>query len=1094
MESNTLKTLALFMSCLIISIPFYISGVHAQGMGESITILSRSGQDDIEGFMGVDDNAKITVNARLSSELTDSQSIHAYLPLFAAPGYFSSCDPIPGASGYQYECYFESSDSPPMPGVYPSKVCLSGPGWCRPDCSSCADIPTPYLKTFDMYVDGEAPDVNSFDVNPKNTNGVSLTASYIVEDTLCAASVCRNKCAGLDKIEIIDLSSDAVLAEEDISTQPDDCRKSGTLEFSMSSVSNGVTSVCLKAYDALGHSTYASDNCVDVNKDDNAPVITIADIFDSNGRAPLRYVKEGGSNSMVLVNITSSDLFGIDSAKADLTDFGLGKRTLECTGDTGLFTCTDSFNLQLSDETTGTLSVEVNDSGGNSVSDTKSITIGLDTVAPKVDYLLTDHNYNATGYAGPGLNTVIAVINDTGGVGMGGSHATISIDSGSPEDATCTAAGDLWLCAIYNVTANDDLSVLVTASDDAGNEMSPYSGTIEYDDTPPLLNNVTLFNLADSTRFVFFTGDDMLVRASLTDDSSVMDDAGVFNVSGKFTGFASSAFKQAEDCYPKNESWICEWNLIDVLDGDVTASFNISDIVGNMNKSTNANPITDFYVGIINAQGEEEIMPWPPAPVSVYPQDTNETIDYWENELIAAYPSFVDSETTRVIGHDIWFRLKLNAKDPDNTNLLFSSFDPATCGADFDSYADSTGTFLVNPTPNSTEPWIKVAINKGIIEKSQLKFNCTMTLISLRNGNASMPEIENITLIVPVTQVEELGDSVEDEIDAVENGALIRIGDWIDSVAKVLDILDTLCSIIYAMNGLAGALHTAFAVTAPLEGTPWDGIARAFNQLSRWSGDFLEKSGWKKLMTYCGLLSCNFRECNPDADDPGSEKWYCKPYNAIIGNSAVAIVDWMPSLSQSMGSLASKDFISTIYPEELLKAREGATDLTEEQKKTAAIDAIHGNVKSSFLLSVVSLCVPGIIYNLKKARDIECNYLLCLKQQVAAGVPVYACTQMRSYQWCLFFWGEVFNIFPFAGLIKGMMSQFAGMFTDPGVLLGFMTTYLCNNGPQEVQAACRLSELAQSIQQILDIYQSIAENESLFDFSESTICQEALDA
>ncbi|MBU0536509.1 MAG: hypothetical protein KKE20_06070 [Nanoarchaeota archaeon] len=1106
MKSDTLRFLAIFMSCLIISIPFYVSIVNAQTLSEDILVTSVKGSNGVDNYRKSDnDFFELFATVRLVQAIPNPNAptmVSINYPGLGTASSFSKCVQPSGAGGFEYNCSYKSATGfmPYGPGIYPISVCLTGAGRCQSDCSSCPSTCAACKRDINLYVDGQAPTVNSFDVTPRNTSGKGLTATYDIEDKLCAYSACRNKCSGLSKIELIDQGSNRILKTQDVVTTINDCRRSGTVTFDMTSVSDGATAVCIKAYDALGLASFESNNCIRVNKDAKTPVITIADIFDKNGMAPLRFVKVGGTQVKFIANITTSSLFGIKKATVDLTGFNLGVLDLSCTGDSGIHTCTRSLNLQVTAATTANIKVDVNDSGGNSVSTTKSITIDLDSIAPNVVSLLTTHNYNDTGYLGMGMNEIIALVNETG-VGMAGSDVQIAVGTDAAKKASCTQAGNMWLCGIKNISASDDLYVTVTGADDAGNAMQTYTGTIEYDDIIPVLNNVTLLNSADYTKSYFFTGDDMVVRANIADNSAIKDDMGVFNVYGSFPGFASSLYTKPIDCFESDDSasaWICEWELADVLNGTVKASFSISDIVGNIDNSTIANPVTDFF--ILAQDGAGNWYTIPSGPVTIYPQNTSTDIDYWESSLAGVYPNFVDAETLRIIGHDVWFQMELTARDEENTRLLAVAFDPSTCSGDFDSFVDATGTFMVSPTRNYTKPWIKMSLQKNLVEKKQLKFNCTMTLISLRGGYASMPEIENITLVLPVESIGELGKQIENEIDEVENGPLIKIGNWIDTAAKLLQTAEFLCNIIYTLQGFAGATHLAAAAVAPLEGGPFDFVARALNGLS-WVGEKIEKVlGWQGLSLFCAFVSCSFGQCASSVKDgkvvdgPKADKWYCKPYNAIIGKASVWVGN--SGVGNAMGKLASQDFISGLYPEKLLQTREmtpADAKAAADKNAQAGINSVFGNPKNSLILSFLTLCIPGIIMNLKKARDIECQYLLCLKQQIPAGVPAFACTKMRSYQWCLFVWGEFFNIFPFTAFIKSFMSQITSILTDPGVIIGLLFNALCNYGPVSVQALCRLSDLAKSIQQILDLFEQMSNAEDMFKYDDSGICKDALE-
>ena len=64
------------------------------------------------------------------------------------------------------------------------------------------------------------------------------------------------------------------------------------------------------------------------------------------------------------------------------------------------------------------------------------------------------------------------------------------------------------------------------------------------------------------------------------------------------------------------------------------------------------------------------------------------------------------------------------------------------------------------------------------------------------------------------------------------------------------------------------------------------------------------------------------------------------------------------------------------------------------------------NVKDSLVWSVLSFCIPGIVYNLDKYRQILCMYAHCLETNAEHGETLMSeCEDMRSYQECKYLFG-----------------------------------------------------------------------------------------
>ena len=72
------------------------------------------------------------------------------------------------------------------------------------------------------------------------------------------------------------------------------------------------------------------------------------------------------------------------------------------------------------------------------------------------------------------------------------------------------------------------------------------------------------------------------------------------------------------------------------------------------------------------------------------------------------------------------------------------------------------------------------------------------------------------------------------------------------------------------------------------------------------------------------------------------------------------------------------------------------------------------------MLSTIFLCVPGVIYNLEKYRQIKCAYGLCLIQMASGGGPMEGCEKTYKVQLCLAVYGEVFNFIPYGRSMQSL--------------------------------------------------------------------------
>ena len=108
------------------------------------------------------------------------------------------------------------------------------------------------------------------------------------------------------------------------------------------------------------------------------------------------------------------------------------------------------------------------------------------------------------------------------------------------------------------------------------------------------------------------------------------------------------------------------------------------------------------------------------------------------------------------------------------------------------------------------------------------------------------------------------------------------------------------------------------------------------------------------------------------------------------------------------------------------------------------------------------------IYNLQKARIIECSYVNCLKN-TAYGTPLSMCVTQRDYAWCSYVYGEMFNLIPFASIISDIAEDIKLMLQQPAQMIGVGINILCELSCTGPQPACRTCLIAEGISLVLDL-------------------------
>ena len=176
--------------------------------------------------------------------------------------------------------------------------------------------------------------------------------------------------------------------------------------------------------------------------------------------------------------------------------------------------------------------------------------------------------------------------------------------------------------------------------------------------------------------------------------------------------------------------------------------------------------------------------------------------------------------------------------------------------------------------------------------------------------------------------------------------------------------------------------------------------------------------------------------------------------------------------------------------------------------------------QKSIVFATSCVCLPGILYNLQKLREIKCFKGVCLKYWVPAGlVEASDCYQQFAYYKCKEWVGQVGTViieFLASWLtdpIRGLMKKFEEAFNNPEAwalsLLKYGSQQLCYQGQW---LACKavgtggctvhwavnclpltIIEMAESAALIYQSVQTALSFEELFSKESNTYCEQFLD-
>jgi len=104
------------------------------------------------------------------------------------------------------------------------------------------------------------------------------------------------------------------------------------------------------------------------------------------------------------------------------------------------------------------------------------------------------------------------------------------------------------------------------------------------------------------------------------------------------------------------------------------------------------------------------------------------------------------------------------------------------------------------------------------------------------------------------------------------------------------------------------------------------------------------------------------------------------------------------------------------------------------------------DVQDSLITSTGCFCLPGIIKNAEKLRQVRCQYANCLKNDIPnLGVNKAECKAEKSFAECSFVIGEVWNLIPFTNVIDYVSGKVGEIISDPIKLVATYAGSKCHD-------------------------------------------------
>ncbi|MEM4263946.1 MAG: hypothetical protein QW666_03585 [Candidatus Woesearchaeota archaeon] len=989
------------MAMLVILLPV--------AFAQQLKIEKYSGRDNADGYVrSSNDMLTVVVFAEMQGN-PSAEVAKTRIRLCRADGacnYFNTCT----LEGVRYKCTYTTTDLPSFAGeTYSVKL---------------YDVNDYEIASKDITVrvDRIAPSIVLFEVEPKTSRDGRTRINYRAEDYSTAAGDI-SYCSGLKEVRIT-ANNQTIQAE---TPGVGVCGDEERFDYTHQTTSNYESvDFCIKATDYIGMSS--AQKCEKFSIDNSPPRIAQLKLRDPQGYE-FSHMRSGQTiTADIYITIEGENDIDTSTVRADLSKLNpaLGEKNPDDKkGNDYIWrsiTVTNPENCEVR--------AKARDMMGNEASATLTCTLPLDNTGPEPTLIYT----NAAELNGTAMlsasGTIYAELTETGsGMERGEAYLDlhkIGLGTGVKADRCEEKSPGQWLCTWENVKPTIDSAIQTIrltqqTKDDLGNIATKYLEIpVIIDKTPPVITNVL-------ATFIHQTAD--YGPRAVNGDSIEF----LFNISGAAEAYADltevggNENTPATECTPES----CKFDVLIDASGpqNVSIYFEFLDLA----KNKAVYNYKFFIYGLRN--------------------DTN--ADYWKSTVTCS-PAMIDRNTATFHEHPVYCHVKLTPKNKQADAVYTEVGELTDCTGNF-TYV--TEIEAVNNEFGSKSPHLVFTLAATEYAVNELKFSCPV-FVTTRIGNYFMPYAEredvNVTLKFYNLPYGELYSNNEKKIKNAMK-ANYEWAKWIGQVEGYLDQARSLCNIksdfttiinaldavlnlfgiaislvfgacVFTGEGCSAAdeLEEARSLLCKDKGILHTALEGLGEGIKTDSGDFSAKAAFNFLD-----LMCKYANCQLTAEEAagflGAKEG---EYKSLVKSSdIVGGWDWVCKGKWQTGGLSLN-----------------LQDYELGQAKTPT------DTKESLVMSTVCLCIPGVLYNLNKMRQIRCQYAYCLgKRVLQEGLPQSYCHDEKNYLTCNYVTGQIFELIPFAWLHNQISNMVQEFYANPISALAAIAGCLCGGCSQITQ-------------------------------------------
>jgi len=1093
--------IGIFMILLVINIPLYSASV----MAASLQITKNVGQAGVEGFLdGESDVWAVDVAVFDLVEGEELKSEDVKIVLGTKEKEFDSCSTENGSTVATCK-YIESLTDGIPSGAYTVKVQYSGGG----EDSAL------------INVDGDAPTI-TFEGEIKQVEG-NLLIPFVVTD--------QNPCIGLEKIEVIEIESNTVIKTID-DFEEGICEYNALNDVGFAGIvegleGEGVMRFKVQAVDKLGH--VGTSNIITLNADFVKPKILSVN-FTQFGK----FIGLDVARTNLVAEISESHILEEVYAAAVGTTLDGVEGNCEETEEEGLWLC-EWLDVKVEPSEAIPVEFSATDNFGNKVITSVTQSFIKDQSPPVIEYFGPVRQYDGVGYVADGENKIMLRVSEQGaGIDISGITANLAAIGGGafdgPDHCDTTASGLECYWMRTSSFSYDTVRInLVKLEDKVGNSPDLPQLELNVDDTPPTIVSMEIYGLSDiGPKDYFQSHDGLYVKVEIDETAGVMfnvestdivNDAETLYPSGEFSEDGWSFF--TEDTCERNEkeNWECAFVTGPIKSGigaKERFKLKLTDTAGNE---------VDQWSETKNARlksatsGEYEI--------TLLGLDDDLNPDYWEDGGSRLLLEFVDVDA-------MYFPTRLPVQldlTTDTTGVNALSIEIIGCvpAEEFESsvpelatkeagysmpevsravlYGGSFDVGEKNPQPTLVMEFAPFQDTKKMmseLEDGIAPYTCQLGIFSQVGDQATKNvEIQEVQVDVQFgfSELGALDENLAQKIRDVRESGFMQFADamsyvyevieWVNYVVNLLQIIVSIVEIVDLFSTAEMVAADSAEAAAPVTLGTGEALAQALRGgcLAQQQGG---RSTWKivdYLQIPAQILSCNpannygfgFGEDDDDEkkQQTGSKeaKPAAKPAAKTTSKPATktttGVASGSSSTTKAIAGKASDSGGSSFgwYG----KWQRTVLDVYNVASGRDLLGVPAQSLYENLYVSAIGLCVPGIIYNIQKAREIHCRKIVCLGNEVPSGIAtVAACNQLYDLLMCEFYVGPLLDMTPFGG-ISQIGKLLKNMFTSPVGLINVLDVIACGVlcFTPEGEAALTACKLTTGLKKVLGIIDTI---------------------